>query len=337
METIREQLKSNNLDHVYLLFGKEQQVVRTYRNKLLMHLLGSDSLEVLKQDMNFSLFVGSTVDAGSIIEMAQSYPFMAEKRVILVENSKLFSKSNPDLEACVKDLPETTYLIFTETDAPNKKGLYAAIKDSGHVAEINDQKQEDVERWIIKNISDSGKRISKAAMDTLLMRTGLDMMRIGNELEKLIAYKGDEQDIKVDDVLALVTRDPQSAIFDLTDAMAERNTGQAMKCYLDLIASKEESPQKILYMIERHMKILLQVKDLRSKGFSPSDIKSTIKEIKFYVNKYVSQASRFSMKEITDCLADCVDLNLQSRTGALTDRMAVELIIVKYSQKPKKA
>ena len=38
----------------------------------------------------------------------------------------------------------------------------------------------------------------------------------------------------------------------------------------------------------------------------------------------------FKTEEIMDCLKDCVDLNLQSRTGALTDRMAVELIITKY-------
>ena len=338
MQTIREQIKSNNLDHVYLLYGEEQQVVRIYRNKLLMHLLGSDSLEVLKQDMNFSLFVGSTVDPGYIIEMAQSYPFMAEKRVVLVENSRLFNKSNPDLEACIKNLPETSYLIFTETDKPNKKGLYEAIKEAGHIAEINEQKQEDVEKWIIKTLSDSGKRISKAAMDTLIMRVGLDMMRIGNELEKLIAYKGDEQDIKAEDVIALVEENPEDQIFKLIDAMSDRKPGQAMKYYLDLLELKR-SPQDILRLIERQMRILYQVKDLRSKGFPPAAVASSVKDVKnsFFANKYINQASRFSMKEIADCMADCVDLTLQSRTGALTDKMAVELIIVKYSNRPPKA
>ncbi len=54
MEKIREQIKTRNFDHVYLLYGDEQQVVKIYRNKLLEAWLGTDKLETLKQDMNFS-------------------------------------------------------------------------------------------------------------------------------------------------------------------------------------------------------------------------------------------------------------------------------------------
>ena len=332
MEKIREQIKQNTFDHVYLLYGKEQQVVKIYRNKLLKALLGSDSLEELKQDMNFSLFVGAPLDNEAVVGMALSYPFMGEKRVLLIENSKAFSRENKSLTECVKNLPETTYMIFVENEISDKKGLFAAVKEVGHIAEINEQPQGDIERWIINKVSNSGKRISRGAVETLLMRTGLDMMRINNELEKIIAYKGDEQDIKVEDVIALVSEDPKEQVFKMIDAISSKDTKLAMDYYLDLLELKV-SPQNILRLIERQMKILYQVKDLRSKGFATSAIADRIKEVKpYFANKYVSQASKFDIKDITECMADCVDLNLQSRTGALTDRMAVELIIVKYSR-----
>jgi DNA polymerase-3 subunit delta len=324
--------------------------------------------------MNFSLFVGSTVDPGSIIEMAQSYPFMAEKRVILVENSKAFSSDNSSLAECILNLPETTYIIFTELDVQKKKGrskkkddddseaetqsktetaeedttessteksskkkirLFDAVKEVGHIAEIKEQPKPAIENWIVKYCNEAGKRISRAALDTLLARTGLDMMRINNEMDKIIAYKGDEQDIKAEDVIALVSEDPKEQVFKLVDGMADRKVDQAMHYYIDMLELKI-SPQNILRLIERQMRILYQVKDLRSKGFGTNAIAEKVKDIKnsYFINKYVSQASKFSMQEINDCLEDCVDLNLKSRTGALTDRMAVELIIVKYSQNP---
>ena len=62
MKTINEHIKQNSFVHVYLLYGKEQQAIRIYRNRLLKALLGTDSLEELKQDMNFSLFVGTPFD-----------------------------------------------------------------------------------------------------------------------------------------------------------------------------------------------------------------------------------------------------------------------------------
>ena len=73
---------------------------------------------------------------------------------------------------------------------------------------------------------------------------------------------------------------------------------------------------------------------MRSKGFASNAIVESVKDVKkFAVNKYISQAQKFSMKDITNCLTDCVDMNLESRTGAISDRLAVEMIIVKYSEK----
>ena len=139
MKTINEHIKQNSFVHVYLLYGKEQQAVRIYRNRLLKALLGTDSLEELKQDMNFSLFVGTPFDVPAVIEMASSYPFFAEKRVILIENSKAFSAENKALADCIRNLPETTYIIFTEEEISSKKGLFEAIKEVGYASEMNEQ------------------------------------------------------------------------------------------------------------------------------------------------------------------------------------------------------
>ena len=106
METIREHIKQNSFVHVYLLYGEEQQVVKIYRNKLLKALTGTDSLETLKQDMNFSLFVGTPLDTSAVIEMASSYPFLAERRVILIENSKSLEEINSILKTILATYEE---------------------------------------------------------------------------------------------------------------------------------------------------------------------------------------------------------------------------------------
>ena len=373
MKTINEHIKQNSFVHVYLLYGDEQQVVKIYRNKLLKAWLGTDSITELKQDMNFSMFTGTPLDTSAVINLASSYPFFGDKRVILIENSKAFSYDNTALAECIGNLPETTYIIFTEESISGKKnrsstnketeeksgkeisnqsdgilanneegntkeekksgkkGLLSTVKEVGYATEIKKQPQGFIENWVVRELSNSGKRISRTALETLLERADMDMMQIRNEMDKLIAYKGEDTDIKVDDVLALVSENPQDQVFKMVDAMSEKKVNLAMQFYTDLLELKV-SPQKILSLIERQMRILYQVKDLRSKGFAVNAIAESIKGIK-YTNKFVNQASKFSMKEIMDCMSDCVDLNLKSRTGALTDRMAVELVIVKYSQR----
>ena len=191
MEKIREQMKSNNYDHVYLLHGEEQKLVQIFRNYILKGLMGTDSLETLKQDMNFSLYVGTPFDIDSAIGMAQSYPFMGDKRVILIENTKVFTKDFAGMIDCVNNLPETTYMIFTDENVSDKKGLYAAIKEKGHVAEFQRQKEDDVDRYATRYISKAGMKISRSALTELYRRVGLDFMRITSELDKLIAYKAE--------------------------------------------------------------------------------------------------------------------------------------------------
>lgn len=331
MEKIREQEKSNNFDHVYLLYGTEQEVVKIYRNKILKGLMGTDSIEELKQDMNFSIFVGTPLDTDAVVSIATSYPFMGDKRVVLLENTKVFSKEAKAIAECVSALPETTYMIFIEQSVTDKKGLYSIIKEKGHIVEINEQQAGFIENWLVRRFSAAGKRISRNAIEELMTRVGLDMMSLKNEADKLIAYKGDEQDVMVEDVRALVAEDPKEQVFKMVDAMSNKNISLALKYYYDMLELKV-SPQNIIRLIERQMRILYQVKEMRQKGFAAQAIADSVKEVNIkFVNKYVSQAGKFTMKEIMDCLKDCVDLNLDSRTGALTDRMAVELIIVKYS------
>ncbi len=331
MKNITEQIKNNEIKNVYLLYGNEQQVVKIYRNRLLSALLGTDSLEELKQDLNFSMFRGNPLDMDALVSIASSYPFLAEKRVVLVENTKAFSKENEALIRCINNLPETTYMIFVEDEIKDKKGPFNAVKEKGYVCEINTQPQEFVERWVIRQVSESGKRISKAALDTLIMRTGLDMMRIKSELDKIIPYKGEEVDIKAEDVIALVSVDPEDQVFKMIDAIADGNSELAMHYYFDLLELKS-SPAGIVVLIERQMRILYQVKELREKGFDDKSIGNMVKDAKdYYVKKYIRQAQKFTKQEIKECLNDCVDLTLQSRTGAISANLSVEYIIIKYS------
>ncbi|MCR4649588.1 MAG: DNA polymerase III subunit delta [Lachnospiraceae bacterium] len=329
---LKEHIEKGELKNVYLLYGPEQQVVKMFRNRLLKALMGTASLDELKQDMNFSLFRGNPIDMDALVSIASSYPFMAEKRVILVEHTKAFSKENEDLILCINNLPETTYIIFVEEDIKDKKGPFNAVKEKGITCFITTQTKDVVESWIINTIKANGKRISRAALDTLIMRAGLDMLRITNELDKIIAYKGDDQDIKTEDIVALVSVEPEEEVFKMIDAMSDGDTKLAMRLYLDLLELKVNAVG-IIVLIERQMKILFQVKDMRDRGFDEDTIADTVKDIRsYYVKKYIRQAQKFSMREIMECLDDCAEFTLQLRTGAITGNMAAEYIIVKYSR-----
>ena len=84
MQRIAEDIKTGQLKQIYLLYGEEAYLIRQYRDKLKRALLGDGS------DMNVNRFEGKGVPVPQIIDMAETLPFFADRRVIILEYTELF-------------------------------------------------------------------------------------------------------------------------------------------------------------------------------------------------------------------------------------------------------
>ena len=206
IDTLNKHIKNDQLFHVYLLYGEERYVINIYRNKLLQAMLGTSLLDKLSQDKNFTLFSGTSFDTTQLIETALTSPVLDGKRVILIEDCNINSNKSEELIYCLKNLPSTTYIIFVENNKFPEGELFSAIKEVGCAVEINEQQKVFVENWIIKKLSSYGKRITRAALDTLFEHTGINMTKLNEKTDELITYKEEDTDIKVKDVLAVLNR-----------------------------------------------------------------------------------------------------------------------------------
>ena len=153
------------------------------------------------------------------------------------------------------------------------------------------------------------------------------MENIQCELEKLISYCLDREVITDRDIEAICTTRISNQIFDMVDAISLGQTKQALDLYYDLLALKE-APMRILFLIARQCNILLQVKELKTRGFDNRDIASKVGVPPFAVNKYVSQASRFKVSTLRRAVRQCVESEEAVKTGRLNDTMSVELLIL---------
>lgn len=93
---------------------------------------------------------------------------------------------------------------------------------------------------------------------------------------------------------------------------------------------------RILYLIVRQFNGIFKVQEELNHGRSNADIARTMGAAPFIVNKYAAQARNFTPSQLKEALADCAQAEEDVKTGRLNEKMAVELIIVKYSAKNKK-
>lgn len=326
MKSIDEDIKSGTFQPVYLLYGEEAYLKKQYKQKLKQALSSPDDT------MNTACYEGKNINPGEIIDLAETLPFFAERRLILIENSGIFKSSCEELADYMKNIAETTCFVFVEEEVDKRSRMYKAVKNSGRIVEFARQKDTLLVQWILSRLKRENKKITQSVMQLFLEKTGNDMENIDKELEKLFCYTMGREVITAEDVEAVCVVQTTGKIFEMVNNIAEKKQKQALDLYYDLLALKEP-PMRILFLIARQFQILLQVKELGNRGHDNKFIAAKAGVPEFAVRKNLAQARSFTTEQLKGAVADCVQAEEDVKTGNMNDRMAVELLIVKYSRK----
>lgn len=280
--------------------------------------------------MNYHYFEGKDIKPGEVIDLAETMPFLAERRVIILENSGLFAHGGEELAEYLSAPAETAYFVFVEPTVDKRSKLYKAATAKGRAIEFKAQDEAILKRWILGFLKKENMNITERDLELFLDKTGSDMANIRGELEKLLCYCMGKDVITAQDIEAVCTRQVSSQIFDMINAVADKNQKMAMTLYYDLLTLKEP-PMRILFLITRQFNLLLQVKELKNKGLDANSIGEKVGLAGFIARKYVAQAAKFKENDLRRALTDCVESEEAVKTGRMNDVMSVELLIVKYS------
>lgn len=321
MQTLNQDIKEKSFKKIYLLYGDEPFLVGSYKKKLREAITGGDT-------MNFNYFEGKNPDVKEIISLADTMPFFADRRLILVDGSGFFKSAQEELAAYLPQMPDTTCLVFAESEVDKRNRLYKRVKELGYAAELNKQDTAQLMRWAAGILGRDGRKISRPVMEYFLERTGDDMENIRMELEKLVCYTMGWDVITKEDVDAVGTVHVTSRVFDMVAAIVAGNTKKAMDLYEDLLTLKEP-PMRILFLIARQFNQLLQIKELTAAGKDKGAMASALKVPPFAVGKLTAQARAFTRDQILSWVTLCVETEEAVKTGRLSDRLAVELLIAR--------
>ena len=324
MKSLNEDLKTGQFNNVYLLYGEETYLIKQYKDKLRNAMLSPDDT------MNYAYFEGKGVNVNEVIDLAETLPFFAERRLIILEDTGFFKSASSELADYLKEMPDTTSMIFVETEVDKRNKLYKAVQSKGRAVELGRQDEATLIRWVAGAVKREGKNVSENTIRHLLAKVGTDMENIQKELEKLFCYAMDKDSITTEDVEAICTTQITNQIFDMVHAVADKQQKKALQYYYDLLALKEP-PMRILFLLARQFKLLLEVKDMDQKGYGRKEIAEKAGLSPFVVGKYQVQAKAFHTKELRTIIEDSVETEECVKTGRLTDTLAVELFIVKYS------
>lgn len=324
MKNIQEDIKTGNFKQAYLLYGEEAYLKQQYKQRLL-NALNPDG-----DTMNFSRLEGKGIEVKELIDLCETLPFFAERRVILLEDTGFFKNKCDELADYLKNLPEYLCMIFVENEADKRSRMYKEVKAAGRVAEFARQDEKTLMRWAAGILGKEGKKITQRDMELLLAKSGTDMGNIRMELEKLISYTRGRDVITERDIEEICTTQTTNKIFDMVRAVTEKNQKKALELYYDLLTLKEP-PMRILFLLAKQFRQLLLTKQLFAEGASQNEVASRLGVPSFVVRNIASCARSYEVRELEEAVKDFVDAEEAVKTGRLGDVLSVELLIVKYS------
>lgn len=329
MKIINENIKEGRFKRAYLIYGEEDYLCRQYKDKLYKAITDGD-------DMNYSHFDGKGINVREVIDVCETLPFFAERRLVVMEDTGFFKNACDDaLVEYIKSIPEYLTILFVEGEVDKRNRLYRAVSQNGYVSEMQIQEEPVLKRWVQSLLTAENKKMDGRTLQTFLEHTGSSMNNIKGELEKLICYTMGREIINTDDVEQICTVTTENKIFDMVSAVALKKQREALNLYYDLLTLKEP-PMRILYLLSRQFNLILQVMELTQEGYGGATIAKKMGVQPFIVTKCQNQAKFFTKVRLREALEECASFEEAVKTGRLDDKMCVELIIIKYSQRQEK-
>lgn len=324
---LQEQIRSASFAPVYLVTGEQDYLRTQNRDTIRNAILGAGDA------MNAAYYTGDQFTITEIVDLADTMPFLAERRVITIENSWLFSKgsSNTDvLTDYLARMPETTHIVFVERGPDRTTRLYKQIKRLGFILDCVTPDRSDLENWLLCKFRDAGYAVTRDAMQQFIDNSGddHDMLFLQSEADKLIAYCKGREIITIEDVREIGSVQVKDRIFDMISEITAHHPREALMIYMELL-QLQTAPQVILSLLIRNLNQLLQVGELAAQGTPDQEIASVLRLNPWVLrNKIRPTLNGQSSRALIAALDACLQMDQDYKSGRVSPQLAVEQLII---------
>jgi DNA polymerase-3 subunit delta len=310
---------------IYFLYGPD-----TYRLREKLKEI------VAKHGAGFEIerALANELELGEITSRFGANTLFAKKKFLVVEG--VLGKSFKYKEEFLKFLqnlnfPKDEFLIFVEEEADKRTSLYKYLeKNAEETYEFETLKGSEMEAWLTKKIGELNLKISRANAQKLSAAVLSDTWLAAQELKKLAAYAGDKE-ITGDDIDALVMGRAADKIFDLTDAIAEKNKPAALGLLKNQMAG-DDSEIRLLSMIIRQFRIMLQIKSMSEAGreVDKYSLGRSLGIHHYAVQKTLPLVQKYSFEELKKIYRQLLEIDIKMKSSkvskaALLDKFVMEL------------
>lgn len=314
---------------IFVIYGEER-------------LLMDQRLEKLKKEyqcheemMNYTVYEVDRDGMEAVYEDVMTPPFLNETKMVVIKKAdflttKKLKKDNQDVEIfkkCMDQIDDHVHLVIfhDKKNFDERKKVVKELRKKAKFFEVNTLNYYKVSDTTRQAIKKRNATIDNDALELLIARTGLNLLNVSNEVEKLCLYTSHIDYHAVD---MLVSKPLDENVFDLTSAILDKNRKKIFEVYHDLMVLEEE-PIMLIVLIANSMRLIYQVKLLDRKGYNDREI-AKILSVNPYRLKYVrKEGTKYDLQELLSYLNELSKLDVSIKTGKIDKKKGLELFLLR--------
>ncbi|MDU3521303.1 MAG: DNA polymerase III subunit delta [Clostridium saudiense] len=335
IDVLEGELKKNNIENGYIFCGLDEELIKSSIDPIIKKVVDKDFL-----DLNFIKLDGLTTTFDEIENACETLPFFGEKKVVLVYRAN-FLKDKPDKDGAktytellkyIKDLPKHTvlimyYLFNDKRDTPKKNKKLSTLDKYVKVVHCDKLKKDKYYKRVEDLFKEKGRSIGKIQLRYFADKVQNNFDIIKREVDKLDCY-AIGREITKEDIDKLIQNKSEDDIFDLVEYISIRRVEKAIDL-LDELLFKADQHMLIISSIGNHFKRLYEIKVYLGRGKRLDFFMSKYRLPQFVCEKLMNQASKFSIKQLSELIKVCVNTETKLKSSTTDKQMEMELMLFK--------
>ena len=317
------QLNKGSLAPVYLIYGEEK-----YLHDELINRIIDISLDSETKDFNFDLFYASETSVDQIINVAQSFPMITERRVVVVKDiHQLKTTEIKYLADYVSHPSKSSSLILTLPERKKTGKWFTVIFSNALTIDCRRLYDNEIPAWVEGYLQSKGLEIEKEAVQLLQAQVGNSLLNLVNELEKIQINIHPRTKITLDEVQNVTSISKQFNIFELCNVVGEKNFPRAI-AILNKLLEQGESPTGMIIQLMRHFVNLMKINENIRKGKRSTNEMMKITGLTYYfLNDMMKQSKNFTTEQYRNSFRYLAEADLHLKTGYQKPGLVMELLL----------
>jgi DNA polymerase III subunit delta len=325
---------------LYILLGQDDFSQRQWLDEIKR---GMDDQALLAA--NTTAFDGQQMTLDQLRTVCETMPFLAEKRLVIVsgllerfEPKSKFSRQKKTTPASnqqngykllagyITKLPDSIILVLIDGKIKSNNPLLRELSTKAEVKSFPLLKDTELRQWIQKRVTEEGGSISSPAVDLLAKIVGSNLWAMANEINKLVLFASGRR-IEEEDIKTVVSYIQEANVFAMVDAILDFKAGIAEQLLQQLLQAGA-APAYLLVMLSRQVRMIVQVKELTSRGESKIEIQDKLGLTKeFAWRKTLEQAGKYPWARLKEVYHKLLEADLSIKTGKYGGELTLNLLI----------